>query len=256
MRHWGLALVVLLAGCGDGPGSPAKTSSEGGTTAAGSAGSASGDAALAGHAAGGGEAGAAGTGGTSDRGGGDVGGTAAIGGAGGAVSAGGAVGAGGGPPTLCSKSGQPCSATQSCCADAACVLVENLAVCAAKCTTADECQSGCCAPLQAGGGACGPAALCASPCQPFVDCLTAHPLDGTGICGEAQTYLNAATDCELLAGCPAGGCKACIADSVGCTSGWHDALAACDSAAAAAGQLGSSLVAAQHAGATKYCGLP
>lgn len=244
MSRWGLPLLVLLAGCSDGPSSAPTTSDSGGTaTAGGSGGGGSpGGTASSGQTAGGGATVEGGSGNTTSGGN-------AAGGTGGTP-------IGGGPPALCSMAAQPCSADLKCCAGATCVLLENLTLCADTCTSELECQSGCCAPLEAGGGACGPPELCASPCQPFVDCLSAQALTGSGVCGEAQAYLNAATDCELLAGCPGGACKSCIETSPGCTNGWKNALTACDNAAAAAGLYGSSFHAEMHAGATKYCGLP
>ena len=138
---------------------------------------------------GGGPSGMAGSGGASVAGG--AGGTAEAG-AGGAGAGGAPAGGTGGASEeapLCLQSGElDCSDVAPCCEGSTCVTDGADVLCAATCTSGDECSTGCCAAVDGAGSVCAPASFCAPPaetCLVSSDCTTACclPLDEqTSVC--------------------------------------------------------------------------
>ena len=78
-------------------------------------------------------------------------------------------------PPHCTGSGYSCDASSECCPGNTCVNFGGGDVlCAFECTYGEECNSGCCAPLEQGGGVCAPTSYCGgAPADPDMP-LTAN----------------------------------------------------------------------------------
>lgn len=140
----------------------------------------------------------AGSGGTSATAGGNGGASSSSGvsGAGGVAGNGGTAGdgTGGGADAAlaCLSAGElDCSDAAPCCDDSMCISDGSVVVCAVLCTDANQCSSGCCAPVDALNSVCAPTNFCPPPAQTCItgaECSTGCCIatgGGGSICGPA-----------------------------------------------------------------------
>lgn len=107
----------------------------------------------------------------------------------------------------CVAPGRDC-AVNDCCVGSTCVVTNTGDICAANCSQAAQCASGCCVALEGGGAVCAPASNCTAPttlswsewCRPIAESQ----------CGDvAQCYgAGSATTCvtDAISACCAGAC--------------------------------------------------